>query len=65
MSNLFDKIDDFESESMDDFEIESEKFDRMIRSSEQYLEKLMNDIKKSMRSQAKKSAKQFLDRYGL
>jgi len=65
MSNLFDKIDDFESESMDDFKIESEKFDRMIRSSEQYLEKLMNDIKKSMRSQAKKSAKQFLDRYGL
>jgi len=65
MSNLFDKIDDFESESMDDFKIESEKFDRMIRSSEQYLEKLMNDIKKSMRSQAKKSAKQFLDRHGL
>lgn len=57
MSDLFDKMNEFESES--------EKFDRMIRSSEQYLEKLMNDIKKSMRRQAKKSAKQFLDRYGL
>lgn len=57
MSNLFDKINEFESES--------EKFDKMIHSSEQYLEKLMNEIKKSMRRQAKKSAKQFLDRYGL
>lgn len=59
MSDLFDKINEFESES------DSEKFDRMIRSSEDYLEQLMNEIKKSMRSQAKKSAKQFLDRYGL
>lgn len=57
MSDLFDKINEFENEN--------EKFDKMIRSSEQYLEKLMNDIKKSMRSQAKKSAKQFLNRYGL
>ena len=57
MSNLFDKIDDFESEN--------EKFDKMIRSSEEHLEQLMNRIKKSMRQQAKQSAKQFLDRYGL
>lgn len=57
MSDLFDKINEFESDS--------EKFDRMIRSSEDHLEQLMNEIKKSMRSQAKKSAKRFLDRYGL
>jgi flagellar biosynthesis/type III secretory pathway protein FliH len=57
MSDLFDKINDFESEN--------EKFDKMIRSSEEHLEQLMNQIKKSMRQQAKQSAKQFLDRYGL
>jgi predicted transcriptional regulator len=57
MSDLFDKINEFESKN--------EKFDKMIRSSEEHLEQLMNQIKKSMRQQAKQSAKQFLDRYGL
>lgn len=57
MSDLFDKINEFESEN--------EKFDKMIRSSEEHLEQLMNRIKKSMRQQAKQSAKQFLDRYRL
>ena len=57
MSDLFDKMEEFEEES--------EKFNKMIRSSEEYLDQLMNDIKKSMRRQAKQSAKQFLDRYGL
>ena len=55
MSDLFDKINEFEKEN--------ENFDKMLRSSEDHLEQLMNQLKKSMRQQAKKSAKQFLDRY--
>lgn len=57
MSDLFDKINEFEREN--------ENFDKMIRSSEDYLNQLMKEIKKSMKRQAKQSAKQFLDRYGL